>query len=34
MEEVAPGEDGPHTYITVKFPLLDSAGQPYAVCGI
>lgn len=23
-----------HTYIAVKFPLLDSAGVPYAVCGI
>ena len=34
VEEVAPGEDGPHTYITVKFPLLDGAGQAYAVCGI
>lgn len=34
FEEVAPGEDGPHTYVTVKFPLLDSAGRPYAVCGI
>jgi PAS domain S-box-containing protein len=34
MEEVAPGEDGPHTYITVKFPLLDRAGQAYAVAGI
>jgi PAS domain S-box-containing protein len=34
VEEVAPGADGPHTYITVKFPLLDGAGQPYAVCGI
>jgi PAS domain S-box-containing protein len=34
VEEVAPGADGPHTYITVKFPLLDSAGEPYAVCGI
>ena len=34
VEEVAPGADGPHTYITVKFPLVDSAGQPYAVCGI
>jgi PAS domain S-box-containing protein len=34
VEEVAPGADGPHTYITVKFPLLDSAGKPYAVCGI
>lgn len=34
MEEIAPGEDGPHTYITVKFPLLDSAGKAYAVAGI
>jgi PAS domain S-box-containing protein len=34
IEEVAPGEDGPHTYITVKFPLLDSAGRAYAVAGI
>jgi PAS domain S-box-containing protein len=34
MEEVAPGEDGPHTYITVKFPLIDAAGRPYAVAGI
>ncbi|MGH3188534.1 MAG: sensor histidine kinase [Streptosporangiaceae bacterium] len=34
VEEVAPGADGPHTYITVKFPLLDAAGKPYAVCGI
>jgi PAS domain S-box-containing protein len=34
MEEIAPGDDGPHTYITVKFPLLDPAGQPYAVAGI
>jgi len=34
VEEVAPGNDGPHTYITVKFPLLDAAGKPYAVCGI
>jgi PAS domain S-box-containing protein len=34
MEEVAPGEDGPHTYITVKFPLLDGAGKAYAVAGI
>jgi PAS domain S-box-containing protein len=23
-----------HTYISVKFPFLDSAGEPYAVCGI
>jgi PAS domain S-box-containing protein len=34
LEEVAPAEDGPHTYLTVKFPLLDEAGRPYAVCGI
>src|SRR6266700_5928278 len=34
MEEIAPGEDGLHTYITVKFPLLDSAGEAYAVAGI
>jgi PAS domain S-box-containing protein len=34
VEEIAPGADGPHTYITVKFPLLDRAGKPYAVCGI
>ena len=34
MEEAVPGDDGPHTYITVKFPLFDEAGQAYAVCGI
>jgi PAS domain S-box-containing protein len=34
VEEVAPGEDGPRWYITVKFPLLDSAGTAYAVAGI
>jgi len=34
MEEIAPGDDGLHTYITVKFPLMDAAGSPYAVCGI
>jgi len=33
-EEVAPHDDGPHTYLSVKFPLLDSAGTPYAICGI
>lgn len=27
-------EDGLHTYLAVKFPLLDSSGNPYAVCGI
>lgn len=34
VEEIAPGEDGPHTYITVKFPLVNETGQAYAVCGI
>ncbi|GAA3227634.1 ATP-binding protein [Dactylosporangium siamense] len=34
MEEEAPGDDGPHTYVTVKFPLIGADGAPYAVCGI
>jgi len=33
-EEVAPHDDGPHTYISVKCPLWDNAGKPYAVFGI
>jgi len=33
-EEVAPHADGPHTYISVKFPLCDHTGTPYATCGI
>jgi signal transduction histidine kinase/ActR/RegA family two-component response regulator len=33
-EEVAPQDDGPHTYISIKYPLLDPSGRPYAVCGI
>lgn len=33
-EEEAPHSDGPHTYISIKFPLCDPAGTPYAVCGI
>lgn len=34
VEEIAPHEDGLHTYISVKFPLYNSVGFPYAVCGI
>jgi PAS domain S-box-containing protein len=34
MEEEVPQEDGLHTYISVKFPLLSPEGKPYAVCGI
>ncbi|WP_437830383.1 AAA family ATPase [Sorangium sp. So ce1153] len=33
-EEVAPQDDGLHTYISLKYPLRNAAGQPYAVCGI
>ncbi|MBW4572748.1 MAG: PAS domain S-box protein [Tolypothrix carrinoi HA7290-LM1] len=33
-EEVAPQEDGLHTYLSVKFPLLDAKGAAYGVCGI
>lgn len=34
VEEVVPHVDGIHTYITIKFPLQDVHGVPYAVCGI
>ncbi len=34
VEEQAPGEDGLRTYVTIKFPLIDSNGHAYAVCGI
>ncbi|HZO59675.1 MAG TPA: PAS domain S-box protein [Solirubrobacterales bacterium] len=33
-EEIAPGEGGEHTFISVKFPLHDATGQAYGVCGI
>lgn len=33
VEEVAPHPDGPHTYITVKYPITDTDGRLY-VCGI
>jgi PAS domain S-box-containing protein len=34
FEEVAPHTDGPHDYISIKFPLLDDAGAVYATAGI
>ncbi|MBW4495143.1 MAG: PAS domain S-box protein [Oscillatoria princeps RMCB-10] len=34
MEEVVPHYDGAHTYLSVKFPLYDCAGIPYALCSI
>jgi PAS domain S-box-containing protein len=33
-EEQAPLRDGTHTYITIKYPIVDRAERPYAVCGI
>lgn len=34
FEEVAGHDDGPHTYISLKFPLHDAAGAACAVCGV
>jgi PAS domain S-box-containing protein len=34
LEEIAPHQDGLHTYVSIKFPLFDAAGNVYAVCGI
>ncbi len=33
-EEIAPHDDGPHTYLSLKFPLCNAVGEPYAICGI
>ncbi len=33
FEENIAQKDGIHTYISIKFPLLNSSGKPYAVCG-
>lgn len=34
FEEEIQFEDGLHTYLTVKFPLCDATGEPYAICGV
>lgn len=34
FEEVARHEDGPHIYLANKYPMFDSTGKLYAVCGI
>jgi PAS domain S-box-containing protein len=34
LEEIAPHDDGPHTYLSVKFPLRDASGRIHAVGGI
>ena len=33
-EEVVPHAGGVHTYLSVRFPMRDANGTPYAVCGI
>lgn len=33
-EEVVPHDDGPHNYISTKFPLFDEAGTLHAVGGV
>ncbi|HSQ57527.1 MAG TPA: PAS domain-containing protein, partial [Gemmata sp.] len=34
FEEVVWQKDGKHTYISLKFPIANTDGAPYAVCGI
>ena len=34
FEEIAPHDDGPHTYVSVKFPIFDAAGKATVLCGI
>ena len=34
LEEIAPQDDGIHTYASIKFPLLGADGKAFAVCGI
>ncbi len=34
FDEVVKLDDGDHTYISVKFPLKNAAGEIYATCGI
>ena len=34
FEEIAPQDDGLHTFISLKFPLRDDSGVPYGICGI
>lgn len=34
LEEVVPHQDGPHTYLSIKFPLCDEQGTIYATGGI
>lgn len=34
FEEVVVQDDGEHTYISLKFPMIDASGRIYGVCGV
>jgi PAS domain S-box-containing protein len=34
LEETIAAYDGPRTYLSLKFPLLDPGGRPYGVCSV
>ncbi len=34
VEEIVPHPDELHTYLSIKFPLKNANGVPYAICGI
>ncbi len=34
FEETLPTADMPHTFLSTKFPLMDSDGRPYAICAV
>jgi PAS domain S-box-containing protein len=34
FEEQVTHEDGPRSYISLKFPIANAAGEPFAICGI
>ena len=34
IEEIVPHADGNHVYLSVKYPLRNSKGEIYAICGI
>lgn len=34
FDELVPQKDGLHNYLSIKFPLFDSTGAVYAICGI
>ncbi len=34
LEEIVPQDDGLHTYLSVKVPIIDASGMSIALCGI